>query len=77
MHRQKSPELFATSSVLQGFVPGNPLIANCLIGTIELMQPKLVTVQRTMVNPEYLKSLVYNTIKNIDLVHGVKPDAFP
>ena len=55
----------------------HPLIANFVIETIELMQPKLVTVQRTMVNPEYLQSLVYNTIKNIDLVHGVKSDAFP
>jgi hypothetical protein len=30
-----------------------------------------------MVNPEYLQSFVHSTIENIDLVHGVKPDAFP
>jgi hypothetical protein len=48
-----------------------------MIRTMELVQPEPVTVQCTVVNPEYLKSLVYNTIENIDLVHGVKPDAFP
>jgi len=51
--------------------------ASLVIRTNELLQPKPVTVHRTMVNPEDLKSLVYNTIENIDLVHGVKPDAFP